>query len=746
MLTLLLALLSDPALAADVRLAVLEFQDASSDADHSALGKGLQSMLTTDLSKVPDAEMVERARLQEILDELELGESGKVDPATAAKIGKLSGATHLVDGSFTVVGATMRLDARLVEVESGEVVVGEAVEGERDAFFELEKDLVKVFVKGIGVELAPKDRAAIGRLHTADFEAFSEFSKGIALFDADRYDDAVAAMDRAIVRDGEFTLAKLTQQQYAEIIQRLDTKTDAMRVAKEEARLLEKAQKASAELGMVQRLTELANTPGDEALVDRLTALALLATLYDNGQNKLGEFGMTLDRYQRRRLGEHYAQRYVTESRECFPDCLYWPTGGYLKPDQFDRYFGEHRERVWGKEGADAERRRKYVLNNLDGLTSNWSAMERYHVDYAGYVALMQEARELGVEELDGDADWRHSFDRSIAHRMVAAGRFDEATRVYAKLAETESNSKWIDNYKRSIELAKEAERIIGAARDPDRVREYYVLRAMHRSNAGFWRMQPDEFAEAHLSGAEPTAFGRQVMQKIRNLMWSTERDLIFLSDVPLWPLKGRDNWTTGPRTNGLRTESLAYYRSDDRGKLQPRSPTWSLALMGGQPRAELTASFTLDPEPDEHFWPLQVWPDNDEQTWRDVKLDGDKPSFGFVFGARDWQVPKARDLDRPFLGWMVQITADTVSLQKVGSMPTSIDQVFETQELDSKDRKDKGGSAQVDVALTSAGALTVHVAGKKYSFTVPDYEAGHVGLFVDGDGYVRVQDLELGP
>ena len=114
----LLALLlsASDALASDVRLAVLEFADASSEEAYGDLGKGLQSMLTTDLSNVPDTDMVERARLQEILSELELGESGKVAPATAAKIGQLSGATHLVDGSYTVVGENMRLDARLVEI------------------------------------------------------------------------------------------------------------------------------------------------------------------------------------------------------------------------------------------------------------------------------------------------------------------------------------------------------------------------------------------------------------------------------------------------------------------------------------------------------------------------------------------------------------------------------------------------------------------------------------------------------
>src|SRR5579862_4952663 len=133
-------LIAAPA-AAETRVAVLEFTNASPQHDDDSLGVGLQSMMTTDLTAVPEIQLVERQRLHDIQSELKLGKSGQIDKATAAKIGKLAGATHLLGGSFVIVGNKMRIDSRLFAVQSGDVVFADAIEGERDAFFELEKQL-----------------------------------------------------------------------------------------------------------------------------------------------------------------------------------------------------------------------------------------------------------------------------------------------------------------------------------------------------------------------------------------------------------------------------------------------------------------------------------------------------------------------------------------------------------------------------------------------------------------------------
>ena len=96
-----------------MRLAVMEFDSPSSDPRLVGLGKGLQSMVTTDLAQVEKLRLIERSRIEEIKAELKLQNSKLVDTKTAVRMGKLMGASHLIAGTVTVLDQQMRLDMRL---------------------------------------------------------------------------------------------------------------------------------------------------------------------------------------------------------------------------------------------------------------------------------------------------------------------------------------------------------------------------------------------------------------------------------------------------------------------------------------------------------------------------------------------------------------------------------------------------------------------------------------------------------
>jgi len=153
------------------RLAILDFP-ATRDAWSQCSGWGssagrmsdaLRDLFTTEIMEKASGRLrlVERARLQEIRSELAFQQSDEVDPASAQKAGKLLGARYVLTGRITrfackvseastgwglgalvgkVTGSGLagsvagsvevrnvnfsgRLDARLVEVESGEVLV-----------------------------------------------------------------------------------------------------------------------------------------------------------------------------------------------------------------------------------------------------------------------------------------------------------------------------------------------------------------------------------------------------------------------------------------------------------------------------------------------------------------------------------------------------------------------------------------------------------------------------------------------
>ncbi len=63
------------------------------------LGEGMAEMLTTALVETRKFKILERMQIHDVLGEQDLGASGRVDPATAAKIGKILGARYLVYGT-----------------------------------------------------------------------------------------------------------------------------------------------------------------------------------------------------------------------------------------------------------------------------------------------------------------------------------------------------------------------------------------------------------------------------------------------------------------------------------------------------------------------------------------------------------------------------------------------------------------------------------------------------------------------
>lgn len=106
-------------------VAVLYFDNNSfgkDRADYDGLGKGIADLLITDMAGNPSMRVVERDRLQSILQEQDLVKSKSIDPQTAVKLGKLLGAAYLVTGGFMSDGkGTLLVTSRVISVETGAI-------------------------------------------------------------------------------------------------------------------------------------------------------------------------------------------------------------------------------------------------------------------------------------------------------------------------------------------------------------------------------------------------------------------------------------------------------------------------------------------------------------------------------------------------------------------------------------------------------------------------------------------------
>lgn len=105
------------------RIAVLYFEPRTADPDMQIFAKGLAELMINDLLATDTMRVVERARLEEVITELKLGESRFADKSSFARVGKLLGTDYLVTGSILATGkGKFMLIPRMAVTETGEFV------------------------------------------------------------------------------------------------------------------------------------------------------------------------------------------------------------------------------------------------------------------------------------------------------------------------------------------------------------------------------------------------------------------------------------------------------------------------------------------------------------------------------------------------------------------------------------------------------------------------------------------------
>ena len=188
-------------------VAISYFDNTSGTEEYNPLSKGLADMLITDLSNVKSLKIVEREKLESLLKEIELGDGKFIDPNTAQKLGKGLGAGFMLTGSFLIMGETMRIDARLVDVGTGEVTMAEEITGEKNTFFELEKVLKDKIINSLSINLSRTESRKIKKSQTESFEAFRAYSFSLDAFDEGEYEESLKFLEKATETDDNFNLA-----------------------------------------------------------------------------------------------------------------------------------------------------------------------------------------------------------------------------------------------------------------------------------------------------------------------------------------------------------------------------------------------------------------------------------------------------------------------------------------------------------------------------------------------------------
>jgi len=212
-LGLLPAPLAAPA-PARTTVAVLAFRNATGRADYDHLGSGLAAMMTTDLAAVDELQLVERERLADVNREIAAQQSAAFDPGSAVRTGRLVGAQYIVTGDISASAPQVRLDTRVIRVETGEVVKTASVTGREDRFFALQQTLARQLVRDLDIALSPDAEARLAARQEQnrldELAAMVALSNALSQFDAGDYGGATVTLAPVVAKYPNSMLVRAT--------------------------------------------------------------------------------------------------------------------------------------------------------------------------------------------------------------------------------------------------------------------------------------------------------------------------------------------------------------------------------------------------------------------------------------------------------------------------------------------------------------------------------------------------------
>ncbi len=182
-------------------LAILSFENKTGDPELDWLTAGLPEIMMTDLAQSGGGKIISRNR---ILDGLADRTSENPRHQDCVDAARLLGASTVLSGSYYKMGDKIRIDARLEDVETGEILFGEKVVGV-DPFV-----LVDSLTHKIALSLNSQEMMAnnieVSDITSSSPEAYKYYIIGMENFNKGQYDDAKPDFEKAIKIDSTFAL------------------------------------------------------------------------------------------------------------------------------------------------------------------------------------------------------------------------------------------------------------------------------------------------------------------------------------------------------------------------------------------------------------------------------------------------------------------------------------------------------------------------------------------------------------
>jgi TolB-like protein/class 3 adenylate cyclase/Tfp pilus assembly protein PilF len=151
-------------------IAVLPFENLSSEKENAYFADGIQDEILTRLSKIADLKVISRTSTQHY----------KSAPENLPDIARQLGVAHILEGSVQKSGAIVRVNVQLIKAANDSHLWADTFDRKLTDIFSVESEVAKAIAEQLRAKLTGPEKQLIGAKPTNNPEAYDAYLRGLA--------------------------------------------------------------------------------------------------------------------------------------------------------------------------------------------------------------------------------------------------------------------------------------------------------------------------------------------------------------------------------------------------------------------------------------------------------------------------------------------------------------------------------------------------------------------------------------
>jgi TolB-like protein/Tfp pilus assembly protein PilF len=151
-------------------IAVLPFENRSSDPDKDYFAEGIQDEILTRLSKIADLRVISRTSTQHY----------KSAPENLPEIARQLGVAHILEGSVQKSGDAVRVNVQLIKAANDSHLWADTFDRRLTDIFSVESEVAKAIADQLRAKLTGQEEQVIAAKPTDNVEAYDAYLRGLA--------------------------------------------------------------------------------------------------------------------------------------------------------------------------------------------------------------------------------------------------------------------------------------------------------------------------------------------------------------------------------------------------------------------------------------------------------------------------------------------------------------------------------------------------------------------------------------